>query len=85
MTDIENVQEAYSALKRVHVAANETNDKLQAEIKKLQIENAYLQAQLINADKMVMIQKKIVEDSLRSSQEKHERDYQEILELKKKI
>lgn len=83
--DIENLQDAYDALKRIHILANETNEKLIIENNLLRAENAYLKSLNGNADKNVEIQKMIVVNSLKSSQEKHERDYQEIMILKEEI
>lgn len=83
--DIENLQNAHDSLKRIHVASNDANERLLLQIEELQRENEYLKKLLINADQNVLIQKAIVSNSLQSSQEKHERDYQEILELKNEI
>lgn len=83
--DIEVIREAYESLKRIHVTANESIEKLQNDIFLLKAENEFLKSLNNNADKNVEIQKMIVINSLQSSQEKHERDYQEILELKNEI
>lgn len=83
--DIENLQNAHDSLKRIHVASNDANERLLLRLEELQRENDYLKNLLINADQNVLIQKAIVANSLQSSQEKHERDYQEILELKNEI
>lgn len=83
--DIERVQEAYRALKQLHLTSNDVNQDLLIVIQDLKKENEYLRELVINADKNVAIQKSIVLNSLTSSQEKHERDYQEIMELKNEI
>jgi len=80
--DIENIQNAHDALKRIHNAANDANEKLLIINEELKRENAFLKAQLSNLEKNLEIQKAVVVNSLSSSQEKHERDYQEILEIK---
>lgn len=83
--DIEVIREAYESLKRIHITANESIEKLQNDILLLKVENEFLKSLNTNADKNVEIQKMIVINSLQSSQEKHERDYKEISDLKKEI
>jgi len=83
--DIERLQNAHDALKRIHVASNDANDKLLMTNEDLINENQYLKTQLENAEKNIEIQKMIVRNSIQSSQEMHERDYDEISILKGEI
>ena len=83
--DIEYLQDAHSALKRLHYRANETNDKLVEKINNLNLENQRMHATVENAEKNLLIQKNIVVNTILDSQKKHENDYVEINSLKEKI
>jgi hypothetical protein len=60
-------------------------EKIEPKMEKLQAEVAFCKAQLINADKNVAIQKQIVIDNIRQSQETQNNLVAEIMELKKQL
>jgi hypothetical protein len=84
-TDIENIKNTYDTLKRMHESANKLIEIMKKENEFLKKENEFLKLVNLNANKNVEIQKNIVINSLQSSQEKHDRDYKEICDLKKEI
>ena len=83
--NIDRVRAAHSYLKVIHEAANNANDKLVIENNKLRDRNKFLTDQLVGVEKTMEIQKTVVRNNIAESQEKHERDYQEIEELRATI
>lgn len=81
----QELQNNYNALKRIHDSANAAVKKLEEQLAAIMAENAILKANIENADKRVIIQKQIVIDNLRQSQEIHDNLVKEIMTLRKII
>jgi len=79
------LQDDYDALKRLHDSANSAIVELSKQLQEIGVENLRLKASVENADKRVGIQKQIVVDNLRMTQEEKDKLVQEILELRKVI
>ena len=76
------LQNNYDALKRLLDSANEAIRGLQKQLQDVVAENIILKANAENADKNVAIQKQIVIDNLRMTQEEKQKLEEEILTLK---
>lgn len=79
------LQKKYKKLRRHHDSLVGAIETLNASLNHLNAENEILKSQLVNADKVVAIQKKVVIDNLQQSRESEVRLVQEIKALKKKI
>jgi len=79
------LQNNYDSLKRLHDSANEAIVVLTKRLQGTEAENAILRANVENADKCVMIQKQIVIDNLRMTQEEKDKLVKEIITLKEII
>jgi len=83
--DYDNMQAAFAALKSKHRAANAANEELTVKINKLMNENLQLKGQLASLQQNLAIQKEIVFNNLMGSEERKNRDYEEVEILKKEI
>lgn len=81
----DNLHAAFAALKSKHRAANTANEELTVKINKLMQENLQLKGQLASLQQNLAIQKTIVANNIIGSEERKNRDYKEVGELKKKI
>lgn len=79
------LQKNYDALKRLHDTTNEAVKRLEKHLAAIMAENAMLKANIENADKRVMIQKQIVIDNLRQTQEEKDDLVKEVMILRQKI
>jgi len=79
------LQDDYDALKRLHDSTNAAVTILEERMNLILGENARLKADIENADKRVAIQKQIVIDNLRMTQDEKDKLVQEILGLRKII
>lgn len=79
------LQNKYDKLKRHHNSLVGAVETLNSSLAHLNTENNILKNQLINADKFVEIQKKIVLDNLQQSKETEDGLVKEIMVLKEKI
>ena len=79
------LQDKYDALKRLHDSTNEAVRMLEEKLRFALAENAVLHANIGNADKNVSIQKQVVIDNLRMTQEEKDKLVEEIMALRNVI
>lgn len=83
--DYDNLHTAFVALKGKHRAANNANEELVKKNNFLMEENLQLKGQLMSNQQNMAIQKEIVANNLIGSQERQNRDYEEVEKLKSRI
>lgn len=85
MNNMENTQNDYDALRRLHDTTNISVDELQKENENLRAEIALRDAKLINCQKALDINKEIMRNALTGNNEMKDAYAIEIQELKAKI